>query len=310
MNDIVIACPKCQAKYKLPPTARGKVVQCKSCKTKFTVGGAQPATPARAAQANPRSQTQPTAELARLGVDGPIRRTPDLFEAAPPPPHDPLANHVIEDPGFAPIAAPVVDGTESAESTGPNEYADLMNNPAVVKPKVVEKKEDPLAQYLNEEDYQSLKDSLAEFLPQDKPPSKITKFSWAIYLVLIVGAFIFAHATYISMPEIAGMAFFSGTLILTFSELTLLIWAGIWFWRLEENKTLAILGIFTPVLFYLLAKYWSDPVRPTSRLAYAWIAIFVGAVYAQYLNEFTILPQLAPDLLEMYFPRTSRLWGR
>ena len=61
-----------------------------------------------------------------MGLDQ-LNATPDLFGSTPPPTHDPLANHVVHDPGFG-EATTYVAGPEEE----PHEYADLFSNPELV----------------------------------------------------------------------------------------------------------------------------------------------------------------------------------
>jgi hypothetical protein len=97
---IVTACPKCQSKYQLPDKALGKAIECQKCGHKFPV--AQTGQPIAAAAAvssgSAAGKIAATAaqvasasanELAKFGLDGPLRRQPDpLAESFSPPPKD------------------------------------------------------------------------------------------------------------------------------------------------------------------------------------------------------------------------------
>ena len=104
-----IACPKCQTKYQLPESALGKAVKCQKCGSTFrTKPPAAAAAPGQPVAKSPNPLARPQAspeELARLGIDGPLRRQADIFSSPPPPQRgpNPLGNFVLEDPGFANI---------------------------------------------------------------------------------------------------------------------------------------------------------------------------------------------------------------
>lgn len=140
---LAIACPKCKKQYKLPDKFRGKPVTCTACKAQFKVPagkpGSRPVGTANPQAAAKRQQAQAAArkrasELQQLGVDGPIRRAPDVFDGlgqmqGTP---DPLANHQIEDPGFgeANVRRETADINESADP-----MAGMFENPALAAPK-------------------------------------------------------------------------------------------------------------------------------------------------------------------------------
>ena len=148
---LAIACPKCKKKYDLPDKFLGKPVKCTECATQFQVpaGKGKPKAAAKAS-ANPRAaanqqaaakrkQAQAAAqqkakELQQLGVDGPIRRAPDVFDglAQAKGTADPLANHLIEDPGFgeASVKRKKSDINETADP-----MAGMFENPALAAPK-------------------------------------------------------------------------------------------------------------------------------------------------------------------------------
>jgi predicted Zn finger-like uncharacterized protein len=132
---VTIACPKCQTKYKLPDSALGKPVKCKTCAAVFRTPA--PGTPAAGSKTpvaprQPQStKPQPSAqELAKLGIDGPLKRQADVFAGtAPPPPQqgNPLGNFVVDDPGFADLNTVRQEvENESSEDDG---MASILNNP-------------------------------------------------------------------------------------------------------------------------------------------------------------------------------------
>ncbi len=122
-----VACPKCKTRYSLPDELLGKPVKCKSCSTLFQVNPPKKAVAKtsplqRSAVANPAN----TAELARMGLDGPIQGQPDLFGEVPSPQAaNPLANHFVADPGFADIEGEVPVEEEL------NDISAMFENPAL-----------------------------------------------------------------------------------------------------------------------------------------------------------------------------------
>lgn len=256
MKVIVVACPQCKTRYKLPENARGKVVQCKNCNAKFAAGS-QPRTAPPAAQPKNQSTRQPVAAgadpgLQKFGLDGPIRRTPDLFEVPPPGPNDPLANHVIEDPGFAPIEIPTshVDQEETAD----NPLAGLLDNPAIEKPKVVVKKEDPLQQYLHDDDDDDL--TKASDGNVDSSILLLIVLMVALSAMYVWPVLVSLRSIPSSTPIFVGLLGFHG-----FIFFVLNIWGLILAYKNTKSVLHLIIGaLFFPYLIYLTFKYWSKPI--------------------------------------------------
>lgn len=98
----VVACPKCRKQYRIDDKAIGKNMKCPSCQSVFQ---ARPgAVAVTNSQAVPAARPQPAAapqEWARFGLDGPLPGSPQLFPPVAPHGPDPLANHIVQDPGFA-----------------------------------------------------------------------------------------------------------------------------------------------------------------------------------------------------------------
>lgn len=127
-----VSCPGCNTSYNLADEMRGKAIRCKKCSKAFRTSAKTTATSdqtGRAASAPPKDAARKGA--AREGATktavpnatrgaAPTRRRPgtpaqpvnefgldeiakdDVFAgAAPPPNYDPLANHVVQNPGFA-----------------------------------------------------------------------------------------------------------------------------------------------------------------------------------------------------------------
>ncbi len=122
----VIACPKCKTKFKLPDKLIGKAIKCTSCGTAFQ-------TKAPAAKGPPASElSQPqvsTAELAELGLDGPLRRQPDIFAGVTPLSRQApdLLGNLATDPGFA--EADGVRKTAKPTERPPDDLSEIFQNP-------------------------------------------------------------------------------------------------------------------------------------------------------------------------------------
>ena len=134
----LVACPKCKKKYKLPDNVLGKGVTCTQCGTQFKT----PAPTAQRSMVDPRqaaaaqqARTRQAKALNALGVQGSIEKPADLFSnsAGMPGTADPLANHVIQDPGFGDGADLALRPKEIDKPDDPN--AAMFSNPALVKEK-------------------------------------------------------------------------------------------------------------------------------------------------------------------------------
>lgn len=99
-----IACPKCQTRYKLPDSALGKPIKCQKCgasfRTQRPTGQPQAPVQAGSSAAAPQPSQQ---EMAKYGIEGPMKRQADIFSAPPPQHGGSLGNFALEDPGFADV---------------------------------------------------------------------------------------------------------------------------------------------------------------------------------------------------------------
>ena len=93
----IIACPKCGQQYQLKGDMTGKSLKCSSCGHLFKVG--QNAPQAQVAQRKPSRSTPPPTPRLENNLGGLSKLFPDQLPTGP----DPLANHIIEDPGFAEV---------------------------------------------------------------------------------------------------------------------------------------------------------------------------------------------------------------
>ncbi len=129
----VVACPKCKTKYKLPDNILGKPIKCKSCGTAFQTKAPDAAKSASttATKSKPAGTKASAAELAKFGLDGPLRRQPDVFEGATPisaKAPDTLGN-LAADPGF--VEQPLVKQSDEGNDDGQDPMADIFANPAL-----------------------------------------------------------------------------------------------------------------------------------------------------------------------------------
>jgi hypothetical protein len=107
---VVVACPKCQSKYQLPDTSLGKTIECKKCSTKFPAAVVRQTASADVARQG-TAQASPTSskyvegaaadELAKFGLDGPLRRQPDPSTETYVPPQKDILGNFASDPGFS-----------------------------------------------------------------------------------------------------------------------------------------------------------------------------------------------------------------
>ncbi len=93
----IVACPKCHKHYRIDDRAAGQKMKCPQCQTVFSAAAGVPG-PAGATTAQPRPSTAPSSPARTRGQ---LVAGPQLFPNEVPTGPDPLANHVIEDPGFA-----------------------------------------------------------------------------------------------------------------------------------------------------------------------------------------------------------------
>lgn len=125
---VKIACPKCKTQYQLPDSALGKAVKCKNCGTAFKTKAPSNNQQLTVAKKRELAVSQPSqSELARFGIDGPIKKQADIF-AAPPlnPKHNPLGSY-IDDPGFG--TADAFEDELEIEDDGDDGMAAILNNP-------------------------------------------------------------------------------------------------------------------------------------------------------------------------------------
>ena len=139
--SVTVACPKCQSRYQVPQSAIGKRVQCKKCSHVFEAT----AVPAKDKSTATKSKvavgvgssgvtgsTIATEKWAQFGIEGPLKRPPEIFQPGlAPPPRDILGNHAA-DPGFLKVeelAARRAEEANGEESEAEDELAQIVNNP-------------------------------------------------------------------------------------------------------------------------------------------------------------------------------------
>ncbi|MCH2182969.1 MAG: zinc-ribbon domain-containing protein [Mariniblastus sp.] len=272
---LVVACPQCNAKFKLPDELVGKPVQCKACQARFQVGKPRKALPDKSAGkagtvvATSTVSPEQQAEMAKLGIDGPLQSRPDLFRSGPISPADPLANHVVEDPGFAGSG-----NASSAEQDAPgeeeqDEYAAVFVNPAIVAPKDTKSKVDPLAKYLAKE---------GEFGESVQVAGRrISQQAGWLKVGFLLLFFLLAFVLSFSMDTMyVPFLFFLFSFFLTgMVGLALLVKGAI---CVAKNTNSVLLGIvsfvFIPLMIYFLFAHWSKPY-PTKDLLFSFAALMV-----------------------------------
>ena len=250
----VVACPKCKAKYNLPDQLIGKPVQCKACSTRFQVGQPRKALPDKSAgtavAANPVSPQQ-RAEMAKLGIDGPFQPRPDLFVGGPISPADPLANHVVEDPGFA-TSDTDLEESESTEQKEQEDFAAVFINPAITAPKKSKSKKDPLAQFLSKDDDVVQRGGRAR-----KQQSEQTGWlKMVLFLPAFLAAFILSFFAIRTSMVVFGITF----LMVGIAGLVIQFNASRTVKKNTGSLALAIVAfLFFPLMLYYLIVNWNQP---------------------------------------------------
>jgi len=275
---LVVACPKCNAKFKLPDELIGKPIQCKACQARFQVGQprkalpGQPAGKAGTAVATSTITPEQRAEMARLGVDGPLQSRPDLFAGGPISPADPLANHVVQDPGFAGSANRAQakeEASQQDEQDEQDEYSAVFVNPAISAPKQTEKKSDPLAPFLNKDD------GFGE--PLDVGGKKKSSQAGWLKVGFLLLLFLLAFVLSFTLDTlVVPFFFFMFCFFLTgIVALVLTVKGSICVAKNTNSVPLGIVSfLFGPLLLYFLFAHMNKP-HPTKDLLLSFIALVV-----------------------------------
>lgn len=243
---IGFTCKSCGKKYKVKASMAGKQVKCPGCSTPLTIpspsaqkaaasGGQQ--TKAQAAKAKSRTLARSGGE--ELGLAGPLTNEADVFsnvEAMPDnPQYNPLANHVVTDPGFA-LGGPDLDELDLGDAD--EQFA---KNPIVAERERAE--EEALRQYR----------ALESTAPATAESSKSGVSPGIVFIVLSVMAAIIGSILGLTMSaQIGVMVPLIGLFALNFAMIGVQIWALFLVARNEqENATLqVVLFLFVP--FYNL----------------------------------------------------------
>ena len=265
----VVACPKCKAKYNLPDQLIGKPVQCKACSTRFQLGQPRKALPdksaGKAVAANPVSPQQ-RAEMAKLGIDGPFQPRPDLFVGGPISPADPLANHVVEDPGFA-TSDTDFEESESAEQEEQEDFAAVFINPAITAPKKSKPKKDPLAQFISKDDDVVQPGGRAR-------RQRSAQAGWLkiiLFLPVFLLAFILSFFAIRTSMVVFGITFF----VVGIAGLVIQFNASRTVKKNTDSLALAIVAfLFFPLMLYYLIVHWNQP-HPMKGFLFSIIALTV-----------------------------------
>ncbi len=269
-----VACPKCKTKYSLPDQLLGKPVKCKTCNTMFKVA----APVAGVAVKKPASKTAAAipqvnqAELARLGLDGPISRQPELFGEIPPrQAGNPLGNHVVVDPGFGEVESPVAE-----EKATKDAVAAIFKNPALESAKAAAK-----TQTANKK---RKKKKRSLFKDEDEKAKKNQGM-----LLVGLGTLLALVAT-ISMPLIMNI----GTAVKIYAygvlPLMCLLSLGVsawWVFRCWQSRT--SVGNFLLILIPLYIFVYSlnrDKLPWTKEPLISWAIMTVGAIAIPFVADF------------------------
>lgn len=262
-------CPKCKAKYSLPDQLLGKPVKCKSCNTMFKVAAPKAARAAKQPARKPVAAIPQAnqAELAQLGLDGPITRQPELFGEIPPPQAgNPLGNHVVVDPGFGEVEASVVAEKEAKEAV-----AAIFRNPAL------EQKAKPVAKKSNKK-----KRSLITSDDEKKSSNQmLLLFSLAIVLSLVATIstpMMFRISTAVKI-YVFGVMPFMGVV-----SLAVTVW---WLFRCWQSRT--TVGNFLLILipFYIFVYSFNRDKLPwTKEPLICWLVVFVGSIGVYFAAHF------------------------
>ncbi len=158
--SVTVACPECQSRYQVPESAIGKRVQCKNCshvfaatvapersRSKPSVAAKSNAAKSNAAKSKAVGEIGPgsttgvaiaSERWTQFGIDGPLKRPPEIFQPGlAPPPRDILGNHAA-DPGFLKeeeLAARRAENANDDDTETDDELAQIINNPYSKKPK-------------------------------------------------------------------------------------------------------------------------------------------------------------------------------
>ena len=133
--SIVAQCTNCGKKYKVADDAVGKQVRCQACQTTFTVAAAKAAVAAGSSTGQKRapSAAMPSAGAAqqqalakKLGLAPLPRNENAIFPEQPfrrsAGQADPLANHVVYDPGFSTVSVADYHATQMPKEQSMHDY--------------------------------------------------------------------------------------------------------------------------------------------------------------------------------------------
>ena len=263
-----VACPKCKKKYSLPDKMLGKVVKCSNCTTKFKTPAPRAGQPAKAAtnpQAAKAASNARAAEMRKLGIDGPIQRAPDLFDSGVKPRKgegDPLANHIVGDPGFAQVDLPQQKVEETVDP-----LADMYANPAIQQEKVSSVPRGTGKKAGKKAGKKKRKKSQGTFA------SKIWLWIPTIFIPIFILGIVLSFFAPTPAAIIVGIAY--GIFSLTGTAIG--IWALVETYKVSESVAQLLLSIFVPFyILYFFATNW----QPMKDVGYAFIAFICTSIIA------------------------------
>lgn len=273
---VAVACPKCKKKYSLPDKMLGKVVKCSKCEAKFkTPAGNAPAGNAKAGQtrkaaANPQrpkaqaASNAQAAEMKKLGIDGPIQRAPELFDSRAKSPRrgeaDPLANHVVGDPGFAQVDMPREEVEETVDP-----LAEMYANPAIEPEKTSPQSRAAAAKKGKKKKKKKSKGDFA---------SNVWFWIAAIFVPVILLGFI---CTYFA-PGVATVIAIVGYVAFLLVSTAVGIWMLVETYKVSDSIVQLLLVIFVPfyALYFLIANWKQMKNVGNALVAQTLVLMFAG----------------------------------
>ena len=255
-----VACPKCKKKYTVPDHLLGKPVKCAGCGNTFKTAAAAragtsaqhaPSPEAIAAREKAQALARQRAEgLKRLGIDSAIQTEPDIFAGATPARGpDPLANHMVEDPGFAKASGPV--RTE--------EVADVED-------------EDPMAQMFVNPALASDSKKKNRSTGGKRPPMAMSSQPWLLLTVVFVPVFAALMGLKLGgilSPETAALLTTIACGLFVLACLAIYVWGLMLVYRTTPNVLQLLLCALVPFyIIYYIIIHWDD----MKSFAYALIA--------------------------------------
>ena len=286
---VVIGCPKCKKKYSLSDKMLGKTVKCTKCETKFRTPTTKPAkkpAPANPQIAKAQAQSDQRAnEMRKLGIDGPIHREPDIFAGATrsrPGEADPLANHVVGDPGFSELDQQFVEEEEVAV----NPLADMYANPALQQEKVGSKSR-PKS---DDEPMGKGKKSKRKRKRKSKGKGSFLETAWIWSLAIFLPIFGLSIVLSFLTDKVGSLIAIIALVVVYLVLMAVGIWMLIAAFKAKESALQFVMYLFVPFYaIYFFVIHWRngmrDPVLAFFALIIALIVGFIALIAGAAMNS-------------------------